>query len=290
MSVEAQTDQQIIRTCEQMRLVTLAAQSAGKRVGVVMTMGALHQGHLSLVEACKKECEHTVVSIFVNPTQFGPHEDLEKYPREWDDDRDKLTDLAVDAIFLPNEQEMYPPGSSTEVSPPSVARKLEGLCRPGHFKGVVTIVLKLLHAIPANVAFFGQKDYQQYLVIQQMAKDLKVPTEIRVCPTIREPDGLALSSRNRYLSDDGRRRAIAISQCLDLAEELAARGAKVGVIAAGMRRLLAQSGIRKIDYVAVVDAQTLEDVQEIDRPTLVAIAAFVDDTRLIDNRTIQPAE
>lgn len=258
------------------------------RVGVVMTMGALHEGHLSLVRESKQHCDFTVVTIFVNPTQFGPDEDLTKYPRELEHDLERLTALEVDAVFVPTVEEMYPLGSSTEVSPPTVARKLEGVCRPGHFRGVVTVVLKLLHACPADLAYFGHKDYQQFLVIRKMATELKVATEIRVCQTVREPDGLAMSSRNRYLGQQERERAVAISECLDLAADLAQRGEQAGAIVAAIRLHLAAAGICKIDYVAIVDAETLDDVKEIDRPALVAIAAFVGQTRLIDNRAIQP--
>ena len=287
---EATNEVPVLRTCEQMYQDVKANKSAGRRVGVVMTMGALHEGHLSLVEASKRECDYTVVTIFVNPTQFGPNEDLEKYPRDLQDDLSKLEDFSVDAVFAPSEDEMYRDAQSTTVRPNDVARRLEGRSRPGHFSGVATIVLKLLNVIPADVAFFGLKDYQQYLVIKKMVEDLNLPVEIRGCPTLREPDGLAMSSRNRYLSDRERQQAVAISESLAIAEQLASEGASAGKIAAQVRRHLASAEIRRIDYVAIVDASTLEDVKEINQPTLVAIAAYVGETRLIDNRTISPVE
>lgn len=286
MSLDAPTNLRIVRTCQELHSETRHAQAAGKRVGIVMTMGALHEGHLSLVRASQQDCDFTVVTIFVNPTQFGPQEDLAQYPRDADSDLEQLAALDVDCVFVPSETEMYPPGCSTEIIPPDVAQRLEGTCRPGHFRGVVTVVAKLLQACPADVAYFGHKDYQQYLVIRQMARDLNIATEIRVCPTVREADGLALSSRNRYLSPAERQVALSISASLNLAARLAAEGQPPSAIATAMRAQLADAGIKKIDYLAIVDAETLADVKQITGPTLVAIAAYVGDTRLIDNRVI----
>lgn len=279
----------VVRSCQQMYQAVLAAKQAGQRVGVVMTMGALHDGHLSLVAASNKACDFTVVTIFVNPTQFAPTEDLEKYPRDLESDLEKLSTFSVDAVFAPTVEEIYPDEQATSVHPNEIAKRLEGRSRPGHFAGVTTIVLKLLNIIPADIAFFGRKDYQQYLVIKKMVEDLNLSVEVRGCPTLREPDGLAMSSRNRYLSTAERQQALSISESLTMAEELASEGAQAGNIAAQVRRHLAAAGIREIDYVAIVDAETLEDVKTIAKPTLVAIAVRVGNTRLIDNRTIQSA-
>lgn len=284
------TRQHVIRTCEQMYREVLAAKAEGKSVGVVMTMGALHAGHLSLAKASCKACDYTVVTIFVNPTQFGAEEDLDQYPRELQRDLERLSELNVDSVFAPSSTEMYADGLATTINPHPIARKLEGLCRPGHFSGVATIVLKLLNVIPADKAFFGSKDYQQYLVIKKLVEDLNVPVDIIACPIVRELDGLAMSSRNRYLSDTQREQAIAISQSLKLAADLASEGEMAGRIATRIRRRLAEAGIRRIDYVAIVDPDTLIDLKQIDTPALVAIAAYVGQTRLIDNRIIRPLE
>jgi pantoate--beta-alanine ligase len=269
---------------DDVRRHVFAAKKEGKKVGVVPTMGALHQGHLSLVKACGSECDFTVVTVFVNPTQFGPNEDFEKYPRDLDKDLELLEGLGVNVVFAPNANEIYAPGHSTFVQPPSVAEPLEGQLRPGHFQGVTTIVLKLFMIVPADVAFFGQKDFQQTRVIQQMVQDLDIPVSVQVCPTTREADGLALSSRNAYLSDAQRQQALSISQALKLAVEmkrknlLCAEDAKVA-----MTEHLLQAGIEKIDYVAIVDAETMQPVEQISRSNIALIAAYSGATRLIDN-------
>jgi pantoate--beta-alanine ligase len=227
-----------------------------------------------------------VVTIFVNPTQFGPGEDLAQYPRELERDLEKLAERSIDSVFAPSQDEMYSDRHATMVHPHPIAKKLEGLCRPGHFSGVATIVLKLLNVIPADSAYFGSKDYQQYLVIEKMVEDLNLPVDIVACPIFRESDGLAMSSRNRYLSSAEREQALAISQSLALADDLASEEEPAGRIAANIRQHLATAGIRRIDYVAVVDPKTLDDVKQINEPALVAIAAYVGETRLIDNRLI----
>jgi len=251
-------------------------------------MGALHEGHLSLVRAAQAACGLTVVTVFVNPTQFGPQEDFDKYPRTLASDVDALAACRADLVFAPSREEMYPAGCSTCVEPPAVARRWEGECRPGHFRGVATVVLKLFNLAQADVAFFGQKDYQQAAVIRQMAQDLNVPVEIRVCPTVREPDGLTMSSRNRYLSADERRQALAISRSLRWADQLAAGGERrAAKLAEAMQGVLAEAQIRQIDYVAVVDPDTLEPVSELAGPAIALIAAKVGTTRLIDNWRIE---
>jgi pantoate--beta-alanine ligase len=266
-----------------------SAQRAGRRVGIVPTMGALHEGHLSLARASKERCAATVVTIFVNPTQFGPHEDFQKYPRTLEADLALLAPLEVDAVFAPTNAAMYPAGYSTYVEPPAVALPLEGHFRPGHFRGVATVVLKLFHACPADAAFFGAKDYQQALVVQRMVADLNVPIEVQVLPTVREPDGLAMSSRNRYLNAAERQQALALSRSLQRAADLVAAGQRsAAAILEQMQAIFAAAGIRDIDYISLADPQTLAPVTEIRGPVVALIAARVGGTRLIDNRVIEP--
>ncbi len=264
-------------------------QQAGRSVGLTPTMGALHEGHLSLVRAAGERCDASVVTIFVNPTQFGPAEDFDQYPRTLREDCELLAPLNVDFVFAPHVDVMYPAGMSTSVQPPSVAEPLEGVCRPGHFAGVCTIVLKLLQLLPADSAFFGQKDFQQALVIQTMVADLNVPTEIRVEPIVREPDGLAMSSRNRYLSADERERALSLSRCLSLAEQaITEHDADSQRVLEIMEQELRQSQVSEIEYVAVADPKTLSEFSgPIDRDAVALVAARVGMTRLIDNRLIR---
>ena len=270
-----------------LRETVRAAQSAGRTVGLVPTMGALHAGHLSLVDASRAECDVTVVSIFVNPTQFSPHEDFDAYPRDLCRDLALLGDRGCDLAFTPSVQEMYPLGDGTSVDVGPIAEALEGEYRPNHFRGVATVVLKLFQLAPADYAYFGRKDYQQTLVVEQMVADLNVPTEIRVLPTIREPDGLAMSSRNAYLSPDERRRAVALGASLRLAERLAERGERdVAAIRRQMEQLIDQAGGVDLQYLAFVADGTVTPVKSINGPTVVAIAAKVGNTRLIDNTLI----
>ena len=262
----------------------LQAQAAGRSVGLVPTMGALHEGHLSLVDASRAECDMTAVSIFVNPTQFAPGEDLDRYPRTLNDDLKKLSSRGVDLVFTPSVDEMYPTGFSTFVDPPEVAARLEGQVRPGHFRGVATVVLKLFHLLPADIAFFGQKDFQQTLVVRHMVRDLGLATSIRVCPTVREPDGLAMSSRNQYLSPEQRGRATAMYRCLELGKSLIQSGAKgVETIREAMRRELLEAGMAPIDYIAIADPETLDELAPIRLPLVLLVAARLGSTRLIDN-------
>ncbi len=259
-------------------------QADGQRVGLVPTMGALHEGHLSLVEESQKRCDLTVVTIFVNPTQFAPGEDFDRYPRTLETDLKLLSRFDPVWVLVPPVEAMYPPGSSTVVQAPSVATLWEGAHRPGHFDGVATIVLKLFLAVPADMAFFGQKDFQQVRVIQEMVRDLNVPIEIVRCPTIREADGLALSSRNRYLSDEQRQVALSLSRSLAQAESLIAQGEQQAqVVRRRMLDTLQAAGVSSIDYVAIADPETLESVETISPPVVILIAARVGATRLIDN-------
>lgn len=277
---------QIIHGGDQARDVVWSMRAGGKTVGLVPTMGALHDGHLSLVRQSVRTCDHTVATIFVNPTQFGPGEDLEKYPRTLEADCDLLRGAGVDVLFHPSAHQMYPDGFSTFVDPPEIARPLEGLHRPGHFRGVTTVVMKLFQFLPATHAFFGRKDYQQFKVIQAMVRDLSVGIEIVGGQTVREPDGLALSSRNRYLSHQDRQRALSLSSALAIAADLYAGGQRdAKVIERAMRERLADDVVA-IDYAAVVDEATLSSIDRIDRPAIALIAAQVGGTRLIDNRLL----
>ncbi len=277
----------VLTAAADLRAALLPYRRAGKRIGLVPTMGALHDGHLSLVRASKAQCDLTVVSIYVNPSQFGPHEDLSKYPRTLQADLEKLATCGTEFVLAPGDAEVYRPGHATWVEVGAVAEPLEGRCRPGHFRGVATIVLKLLNMVQPDVALFGQKDYQQAAVIRRMVADLDVPVEIRVCPIVREADGLAMSSRNAYLSADARRRAVALYNSLELARQLVARGERdAGTIARRMTdRLLAAGAV--IDYVALVDPDSLSTVERIAGPTLALLAARIGGTRLIDNAILE---
>jgi pantoate--beta-alanine ligase len=257
-------------------------------VGLVPTMGALHDGHLSLVAESGRRCDRTVATIFVNPTQFSANEDLDKYPRTLERDLDALANAGVDAVFIPTTEMMYPPGFSTYVQPPQVATRWEGEYRPEHFRGVTTIVLKLFQIIPATHAFFGRKDFQQWRVIEAMVEDLNVPIEIVACPIVREPDGLAMSSRNRYLSPTDRQRALSLSLALrKTADGLKSGERSVSRLQADMVATLEgeadSGGVDSIDYAAIVDAKTLEPVDSADHAVVALIAAHVGSTRLIDN-------
>jgi len=280
---------QVVTRVAELRELLAPIRRAGKRIGLVPTMGALHEGHLSLVRGSKAECDFTVVSIYVNPTQFGPGEDLDKYPRTLEADLDALARCGVEAVLVPPNEEVYPEGHATWVEVAGVAEPLEGACRPGHFCGVATIVIKLLGMVQPDVAYFGQKDYQQWLVIRRMVEDLNVPIEVRRCPIVREPDGLAMSSRNAYLSPEGRRRALVLSRSLKLAEELVAGGRRdARAIVDEMRRLVLAEGGAQIDYITLADPETLNPIEEIRGPALAALAVRIDETRLIDNCLLEP--
>jgi pantoate--beta-alanine ligase len=274
----------VVHTVAALRAALDAVRAAGQSIGLVPTMGALHAGHLTLVRASAAECGCTVVSIFVNPTQFGPREDFAKYPRTLEADVAALRGTGADLVFAPTSEEMYPDAFSTCVEPPRVAQRWEGELRPGHFRGVATVCLKLFLQARAERAFFGHKDYQQSLVIRRMVEDLNVPISIRVCPTVREPDGLALSSRNRYLNAEQRARAAALWRSLQRAAELVrASSCSAEAVQQDMHRVLADAGLTRVDYVAIVDPETLEPLPEIRGPALALIAAYVGETRLIDN-------
>lgn len=279
---------QVLSQVDEIRSLVREAQHRGARVGVVPTMGALHAGHLSLVERARRECEHTVTTIFVNPSQFGPNEDFSRYPRTLQSDLDMLEAAGCDWVFVPTNEQMYPPGHSTFIEPPAVAAEWEGRIRPGHFRGVATIVLKLFHAIPADVAYFGRKDYQQVAVLKAMVRDLNLGIDLVACETVREPDGLAMSSRNRYLSPGERQRALGLSQALQRAQSLVTSGCRDSVeLEAAMREMLQSAPVDSIDYAAIVDPDTMVRLQRIDRQAVAILAARIGSTRLIDNATLR---
>lgn len=261
---------------------------AGKTVGLIPTMGALHEGHLSLVRRAKESCDVAIATIFVNPTQFAPHEDFSKYPRTLERDQQLLEEAGCDLLFCPATEVIYPAGYSTLVEPPAVSAPLEGVCRPGHFRGVATIVLKLFQLLPSDRAFFGAKDFQQVLVIKRMVIDLNVPIEIVTCPIIRESDGLAMSSRNRYLSPAEREQALAISRGLKAAQQLVSEGCDdPKTLQNAILNELARAKIARIDYVAIAHPDTLAEVTNLDQGAVALVAAFVGTTRLIDNVVLQ---
>jgi pantoate--beta-alanine ligase len=263
------------------RAEVLAARAAGRTVGFVPTMGALHAGHLALVERAAAECDDVCVSIFVNPTQFGPAEDFNRYPRTLDADLEALSGRGVRWVFAPAVEAIYPSGHATKVVVEGPACGFEGELRPGHFAGVATVVCRLFQAVPADAAFFGAKDWQQTLVVKRMVDDLGLPIRVVVCPTVREPDGLALSSRNAYLTPADRSRAVALSESLAEAATLWAAGRDAAGIAAVMRERLESRGIA-VDYAAVVDAESLAPVIA-GRPAVALVAGRLGATRLIDN-------
>jgi len=280
----------IARTIAEIRAIRRELRTAGQSVGLVPTMGALHAGHVSLVRAACARCEAVAVSIFVNPTQFGPNEDFAKYPRTWDADCALLERESVGLLFAPSAEEMYPRGASTFVEVAGVSDCLDGASRPGHFRGVATVVAKLLNIVEPDKAFFGQKDAAQVAVLRRMVRDLNFNLELVVCPTVREPDGLAFSSRNRYLSRDDRKQALVLSSALKRVEEQAARGIRdsAHLIREALAVFAREPGVR-VDYCKIVDPDTLEDVTDIGGGALVAVAAFFGSTRLIDNGLIPPS-
>ena len=253
------------------------------------TMGALHEGHLSLVRAARAASDVAVASIFVNPTQFGPNEDLAKYPRSFDRDCEMLEREVVEFVFAPSVEEMYPAGAVTWVTVEELSGKLDGRSRPGHFRGVTTVVSKLFHIVEPDKAFFGQKDAAQAAIIRRMVRDLNLPVEIVVCPIVREADGLAMSSRNAYLSPEERKRALVLHRSLERVQQLVGAGERdaARLLAAGQEEFARESSAR-LDYFEVVDPETLDPVADVSSGALVAVAAYVGATRLIDNAVLDP--
>lgn len=261
-----------------------------RSVGFVPTMGALHAGHRSLVQAARQRCDIVVASIFVNPTQFGPNEDFSRYPRTLEQDCQMLEDERVDVVFTPTAEVMYPPRASTFVDVEGVSERLDGASRPGHFRGVATVVAKLFHIVQPNFAFFGQKDAAQVAVLRKMVRELDFPVEMVICPTVREPDGLAMSSRNRYLSAEERRQALSLSRGLMAAQTQADHGEhRASALLQTMRATLQEEPVVRVDYLAAVDPDTLLPVENVAAGALLAVAAYVGSTRLIDNVLLAPA-
>ena len=275
---------QILKTVAETQSACAQLRGEGRAIGLVPTMGALHEGHLSLVRAARTESDVVVVSIFVNPTQFGPNEDFSKYPRTFDQDCAMLERGGVDLIFAPTVEEMYQAGASTFVLVEGVSDRLDGASRPGHFRGVTTVVSKLFHVVGPHKAFFGQKDAAQVAVLRKMVRDLNFPLQLVVCPIVREVDGLALSSRNRYLSAKERQQALVLHRSLRAVEVEATSGEESSAkLIKAARTVFAQEPEVRVDYIAVVDPDTLEDLLSVRAGALVAVAAFVGTTRLIDN-------
>ncbi len=279
---------EIIHTVEWMKQATRQARAEGRVVGFVPTMGALHAGHLSLVEAARRDASPVVVSVFVNPKQFGPREDLAKYPRAIEDDQAQLERMGVDFLFAPSVEEMYPPGFRTAVNVEGLSDRLEGRVRPGHFRGVVTVVLKLFEIVAPQFAYFGRKDAQQLRIIRQMAADLALDAEIVSCPIVREADGLAMSSRNAHLSPAQRRAATVLHRALDAARRAIAAGEHDAArLAQAMRGVLSAEPLAAPDYAEIVDADSFESVTRLRGTCLALLAVRIGATRLIDNMLIE---
>ena len=280
----------ICRTIGEMRAACRSARQDQRRLGFVPTMGALHAGHLSLVRAARRQCESVAVSIFVNPTQFGPDEDFCSYPRTFERDRGLLEQEGVPILFVPSTEEIYPPGSTTFVEVKGLSEKLCGRSRPGHFRGVATVVAKLFNIVQPDFAFFGQKDAAQAVIIRRMVRDLDFDVQVMVCPIVRQPDGLALSSRNAYLDPQQRKQATVLYRSLMRVQFLADRGESdsARLIAAALDEFKQEPEVR-LDYFEIVDRETLDPVANTSQGALVAVAAFVGTTRLIDNIVLHGA-
>jgi len=271
-------------TINSLRAESRAARVAGKRIGFVPTMGALHDGHLSLIRAAKSRCDLVVASIFVNPTQFGPNEDLAKYPRTFERDCQLLEKENADLLFAPTVEEMYPQDAVTWVTVEGLSEKLDGKSRPGHFRGVTTVVAKLFHIVDPDIAFFGQKDAAQVAIIRRMVRDMKFPVEIVACPIVREPDGLAMSSRNAYLDSSQRKAALVLSRALWEVERKYKSGERdTNTLIERGKQLIAKEPAARLDYLELVNADTLDPVAQATPGTMVAVVAYVGNTRLIDN-------
>ena len=280
-----------IRTVSWMKEKAREARAEQRVVGLVPTMGALHAGHMALVERAQKECSRVYASIFVNPAQFGSSEDLSKYPRRLDADVQKLTAAGVQGLFLPSRDEVYPPGFSTYVHVEGISERFEGKSRPGHFRGVATVVLKLFEIVQPTFAYFGRKDAQQVRVVQKMVHDLNLNVELVICPTVRESDGLALSSRNAYLCEQERRAATVLYRALHAAERrLSATVRDALELKSAMLEVLESEPRARVDYAEIVDAETFEPVVRVERRCYALLAVRIGSTRLIDNMLIQAGD
>jgi len=278
---------QVAKTVREVRAWTKLARADGKTIGFVPTMGYFHEGHLSLMRRAKAECDLCVVSLFVNPTQFGPSEDFQRYPRDFARDAAMAESVGVDLLFAPEVEEMYPEGYQTYVEVTEVTRRLEGAARPGHFRGVATVCTKLFNIVQADRAYFGKKDYQQLKVIQRMVRDLNIPTEIVPCETVREPDGLAMSSRNVYLKPDERQAATVLYRALCAGRDAILAGERdAKKVQALVEQVIATEPLVKTEYVDVADAETLEPLTDLRGEVVISLAARVGVARLIDNITV----
>lgn len=286
---------QVIKAIKDMQALSRQFRSYGKTIGLVPTMGALHEGHLSLVRGAKEENDVTVVSIFVNPIQFGPKDDFDRYPRDIEGDLDKLLPLGVDVVFIPQVQDMYPQGFSTTINKAlflhspiinvgSIGEVLCGVARPGHFNGVAVVVAKLFNIVMPHRAYFGQKDFQQSVVIKKLIRELNFDIDIVVCPTVREADGLAMSSRNSYLNETERKSASVLYRALRHGEELISKGIRDSVrIKAEMENIIKSEPMVKIEYIEIVEPESLEVVKTVESPVVICLAVRIGTTRLIDN-------
>ncbi|HJX95690.1 MAG TPA: pantoate--beta-alanine ligase [Candidatus Acidoferrum sp.] len=280
---------EIIRTIAWMKEYARGARAEGRVIGLVPTMGALHEGHTALVKRARQECSRVIASVFVNPKQFGPKEDYQKYPRDLDKDAEKLAAVGVDALFAPEAADVYPDGFRTYVNVEGISERLEGRSRPGHFRGVSTVVLKLFEIVQPHFAYFGRKDAQQVRIIGEMARDLNLDAEIVVCPVVREADGLALSSRNAYLSVEERKAATVLHRALvAVRNELSAGVRDAMQLQTVMRRIIEAEPLANVDYAEIVSADTFEPVVRVARPSYAVLAVFIGKTRLIDNLLIEP--
>jgi pantoate--beta-alanine ligase len=279
---------EIIRTIAWMKEYARGASGEGRVIGLVPTMGALHEGHTALVARARQECSRVIASVFVNPKQFGPKEDYKKYPRDLEKDAEKLAAAGVDAVFAPDVADVYPDGFRTYVNVEGISERLEGRSRPGHFRGVATVVLKLFEIVQPHFAYFGRKDAQQVRIISEMARDLNLNAEIVVCPIVREADGLALSSRNAYLSTEERKAATVLHRALVAARTELSAGVRDALQLQGvMRRIIETEPLATADYAEIVSAETFEPVVRVARPCYGVLAVFIGKTRLIDNLLIE---
>jgi pantoate--beta-alanine ligase len=278
-----------VETVDDMRKASLSVRAEGRRIGLVPTMGAFHEGHLSLMQSARAENDLVVVSLFVNPTQFGPEEDLDRYPRTLGRDIELAQGEGVDILFLPHVEEIYPEGYCTQITVKGLSERLCGESRPGHFQGVATVVAKLFNITLPHRAYFGLKDYQQSVVIRRMAQDLNFDLDIVTLPTVREPDGLAMSSRNAYLSEEEHQAALCLKESLDLAAHQIREGERsADPIRGSIRERIGREKLARIDYVSVSDPNTLNEISTISGEVLIALAVKIGETRLIDNLLVRP--
>jgi len=282
---------EVVKTVGELRSLRLKLREGRTVASLVPTMGALHAGHLSLVREAKKISDHVIVSIFVNPTQFGPGEDYQRYPRNLDEDLRVLKELGAGSVFVPDASEIYPHGFETFVTVGELSQKLCGLSRPVHFRGVATVVLKLLNIVEPRIAVFGQKDFQQCVLIRRMVKDLNLEAKIVVCPIVREDDGLAMSSRNQYLNSQERKAAPILYRCLESARQEVKQGeVRSERILRGVVNRIDAEPLAKLDYAEIVNEETLDPDREVRKGSLLALAAWIGKTRLIDNEMLKPGD